>query len=117
MSETFYGTIFYCSLSTTLSKAQVADLYRGLGWTVRKSSWSDYEVICPFAELVIEADNPVLLHGPMASLGNNVDRILAPLREAGVRYSAECCAKMNYLLLSDGAEYSPWRRSFRLTHR
>jgi hypothetical protein len=67
-----------------------ARLFERLGWRVRKCSWTDYEIRSPFAELVIEAESPILLHGPVAEVEANVGQILAPLREAGVGYTAEC---------------------------
>lgn len=60
-----------------------------LGWSVRKCSWTDYEIRSPFAELVIEAEAPILMHGPVSDVEANADRILAPLRDAGVGYCAE----------------------------
>jgi hypothetical protein len=80
---------FAAGLYTRLSKRRVAALFVALGWSVRKCTWADYEIIGPFAELVIEAEAPILIHGPMADAGVNAERILATLREAGVAYDAE----------------------------
>jgi hypothetical protein len=57
---------FFAALWTSLSRRRVARLFARLGWSVRKCSWTDYEVCSPFAELVIEAESPILLHGPVA---------------------------------------------------
>jgi hypothetical protein len=81
---------FFASLHTSLSRRRVAGLFARLGWSVRKCSWTDYEIRSPFAELVIEAESPILMHGPVAVAEANADRILAPLRDAGVAYTAEC---------------------------
>jgi hypothetical protein len=81
---------FFASLHTTRSRRRVAGLFTPPTWRVRKCSWTDYEVTSPFAELVIEAESPILLHGSVADVEAYVDRILAPLRAAGVAYSAEC---------------------------
>jgi hypothetical protein len=70
---------FFSSLHTTLSRKQVAWLYGALGWRVRKCWWVDYEVISDWAELVIEAESPILMHGPVADL---------PARQGGRRGSA-----------------------------
>jgi hypothetical protein len=59
-------------------------------WSVRECSWTDYEVTGPFAELVVEAESPILLHGPVTDVEANADRILASLRAAGIAYTAEC---------------------------
>ena len=81
---------FYSSLQTTLSREQVAGLYAALGWRVRKCSWTDYEVFGPWCELIIEADSPILMHGPVANVLGHAEELLAPLRAAGVNFTAEC---------------------------
>jgi hypothetical protein len=80
---------FAASLHTTRSRRRVANLFTPPTWQVRKCTWTDYEVTGPFAELVVEAESPILLHGPVADL-ESVDRVLALLRAAGVAYEAEC---------------------------
>jgi hypothetical protein len=80
----------HCALHTTLSRQQVADLLRPLGGTIRKCAWDELELRCPWAELIIESESPVLLHGSVADLLTNADRLLSPMREAGVAYTAEC---------------------------
>ena len=81
---------FYSSLHTTLSREQVAGLYGALGGRVRKCSWTDYEVLGPWAELVIEAESPILMHGPVADVLTRAEELVAPLRAAGVSFTAEC---------------------------
>lgn len=81
---------FYSSLQTTWSRERIAALYGKLGWRVRKCSWDDYEVISDWAELVIEARNPILMHGPVADLPARVEELVAPLRAAGISFTAEC---------------------------
>jgi hypothetical protein len=81
---------FYSSLHTTLSREQVAGLYGALGWRVRKCSWTDYEVFGPWAELVIETESPILMHGPVADVLAHAEELVAPLRAAGVSFTAEC---------------------------
>jgi hypothetical protein len=78
------------SLQTALSRERVAGLFASFGWEARKCSWTDYEVVCDFAELVIESENPILIHGPVADLLANLPRIIEPLARAGVAYSLEC---------------------------
>lgn len=80
---------FFASLYTTRSRGAIAELF-GPTWIVRKRSWTDYEVRSPFADLIIEAESPTLLHGPVAEVEANADRILATLRAAGIGYTAEC---------------------------
>jgi hypothetical protein len=81
---------FYSSLHTALSREQIAGLYGALGWQVRKCSWTDYEVFSPWCELVIEAESPILMHGPVADVVAHAEELVAPLRAAGVRFTAEC---------------------------
>ena len=81
---------FFASLRTTRARRRVAGIFTPPTWTVRRCSWTDYEVSSPFADLVIEAESPILLHGPVAEVEANADRILATLRAAGIGYSAEC---------------------------
>jgi hypothetical protein len=81
---------FFVSLHTSLSRRRLAGFFAVMGWCVRKCSWTDFAIHCPFAELVIEAESPILLHGIVADVEANADRILAPLRKAGVDYHGEC---------------------------
>lgn len=81
---------FFSSLQTSLSKKQVARLYEALGWRVRKCSWVDYEVVSDWAELVIEAGSPILMHGLVADLPDRVEELVSPLRTAGISFTAEC---------------------------
>jgi hypothetical protein len=78
------------ALYTSLSKRRIARLFARRGWDIRKSTWTDYEGICPFAEFEIFAEDPILLSAAVADLEANVDLILAPLREARIMYTVEC---------------------------
>jgi hypothetical protein len=80
---------FFASLYTSRSRRAIGELFAPT-WIVRKCSWTDYEVSSPFADLIIEAESPMLLHGPVAEVEANADRILATLRAAGIGYTAEC---------------------------
>ena len=90
MAETPDTPNFYLLLHTSMSREQVANLYGSLGWHVRKCSWTDYEVVGPWCELVIEAESPILVHGPVADVLCHVEELLAPLRAAGVVFTGEC---------------------------
>jgi hypothetical protein len=80
----------HIGLHARLSPQQVAELYRPLGWRIRKCSWVDYEIRCEWAELVIEdPGDTILMHGPLADGLANADRILGPLRKFGVTYEGE----------------------------
>jgi hypothetical protein len=81
---------FFASLHTPLSRRRVARIFARLGWSVGKGNWTDYEIRCRFAELVVEAESPILMHGTVTEVETNAEHILAPLREAGIGYTAEC---------------------------
>lgn len=92
------GSKLFASLTTSLSKEQVAQLYGSRGWVIRKCSWHDFEVRSPWAELVIDGESPILLHGPVAQVEKNAATILAVLKESRVSYTAECYGDDNELL-------------------
>jgi hypothetical protein len=78
------------ALSSALS---VAGLFALPTWSVRECSWlkGQYEVTSPFAILlVLGPESLFILHGPVADIEANADRILAPLRSAGVAYEGGC---------------------------
>jgi len=81
---------FFSSLNTTFSREQVAALYEAIGWRVRKCSWAEYEVQCDWAELIIESESPILMHGPVADMGARAEELISPLRAAGISFTAEC---------------------------
>jgi hypothetical protein len=84
------GSNFYSALDTLLTPGQVAGLYEAVGWRVRKCSWVDYEIRSEWAELVIADSSPVLMHGAVADLSARAEELVAPLRTAGVSFTAEC---------------------------
>jgi hypothetical protein len=90
MSELPNSANLFSALDTTLSKEQVANLYGAVGWRVRKCSYVDYEVACDWAELIIESESPILMHGLVAELPARAEDVLAPLRAAQVAFAAEC---------------------------
>lgn len=90
MAESPDTSNFFSSLHTALSREQVAGLYGALGWQIRKCSFEDYEVISDWAELVIESERPIIMHGPVAGLQSRAEELVVPLRAAGVSFTAEC---------------------------
>lgn len=88
--ENLGGTRLFCALHTALEKKTIAGLYGKRGWSVRKCAWTDYEVKCSWAELVIEGESPVLMHGPVADGLGRVEEVLHPLGVAEISFTAEC---------------------------
>jgi hypothetical protein len=80
----------FVSIHCGPARRHVAELFRRLGWQARKCGWTEFEVTCSFAELVVEAGSPVLVHGAVADVLTNVEQVLAPLRGVGAVYTAEC---------------------------
>jgi len=108
---------FFSTLNTKLSRKRVAKLYGALDWEVRKIAWYDYEVRCPWAELEIEGEAPMLLHGAVADVLTNAEALLAPLRAANISFSAECYGPDGELLREWKSQVhlmtAPRRRWFR----
>jgi hypothetical protein len=73
-----------------LGRRRVAQLYQRLGWEVRKSGWTEYEMRSSVAELEVQAESPVLLHGLVWGDLDTVESVLAPLREARAVFEGEC---------------------------
>jgi len=89
MPELPAQTNFCSAVQTDLQPEEIARLFASPVWRVRKCSWTDYEAISDFAELVIEASNPVLVHGLVADPTVNADRVVEPLVAAGLYGSFE----------------------------
>jgi hypothetical protein len=99
MAELPDRTNFYSSVQTGMQPGEIARLFAPPVWRVRKCSWTDFEAISEFAEVVIESSNPVLLHGPVADVTVNGQRIVEPLVAAGLSGSFECYDEANALIL------------------
>lgn len=80
----------YMALWTDRSREDIASLFEKSGWSSRKCTWIDYEVALEDqAELVIESENPILAHGPIASATETTLTIRKILDDAGVAHSFE----------------------------
>ena len=82
------------TLDTTLPPERVARFFAYRGWNARKCSWSEYEVTCPVAELVVRCpdgkSNCVLVRGAVADVVANLPQLIEPIARAGIPYSFEC---------------------------
>jgi hypothetical protein len=81
---------FYSTLHTERTPDQVAQLYATAGWQTRKCGQTDYELLSPVAELVIDDASPLLMHGAIADWQVQIEHVLAPLRQAKIPFHAEC---------------------------
>jgi hypothetical protein len=84
------GSNLFATVHAAAGAEAVARAYARAGWTVRACGWTEWEARCAFAELVVEGTDPVLVHGPVADVVANAERAVAPLREAGIPFRAEC---------------------------
>lgn len=89
-SQSGESSNFFAALDTCLSQVQVAEVFERAGWARRRASWAAYAVQTSWAELLIEAKRPILLHGSVTDIASNANRILGVLKRAGLPYEGEC---------------------------
>lgn len=91
----------YMSLWSDLTRAEIAAVFSSSGWSSRKCSWTDYEVeLTDKAALVIESENPVLVHGPLGSVSEMVPEIRKILDDFGIPYSFEAYDERDEIVTS-----------------
>lgn len=90
---------FYASFSN-ISKTKLKDLFEQNDWTIRKSSWTDFEIGNSWTEFILEGNyNEPLLNGKVAFHKDNIlllDKLFSSL---GGRYVYEFYDKDKNLLL------------------
>ena len=89
---------FHSVLQTSKSPEHVAHLFEAEGWSVRKCSWTDYQLSSDWAELYLESGSPMLLHGPLDDPLLRIEAVLSPLRAGGVAFKAEFYDDSNELI-------------------
>jgi hypothetical protein len=99
MAELPVRTNFYSSVQTGMPPEEIARLFAPPIWHVRKCSWTDFEAVSAFAEVVIESSNPVLVHGPVADVTVNALRVVEPLAGAGLSGTFECYDESDALIV------------------
>jgi hypothetical protein len=70
---------FYAHLDRPTPLADIAEAFHGIGWSVRKAAWDEYEVSNTWAELNLSAEG--LIAGLVAPNGR--DRMIELLTELG----------------------------------
>ena len=78
---------FFCSIDSPISKMTIVDYFVSQGWQVRKTTWEDFELRCAWAILVLESDDPVLLHGLL--MADKFNELLILLNQLNIAYHAE----------------------------
>ncbi len=96
---------FYSTLHTSWTPQDIATVVGRIATNSRKCGWDEWELEFPFGWLYIESQRPVLMHGRVNNIADNVDMLLAPLRLAAIRYKAEAYDD-NQVLLHE-YEWSP----------
>ena len=76
-------------LHTELSNDRVAAAFRERGWSWRKCSWTEHEVSCGYAELVIRDVKPYLVSGEVADIESHLPEIVGILVSIGVEYEID----------------------------
>lgn len=80
---------FFSTIGAGFTRQQIVELYREAGWQVRKCGWTDYEIKSDWAELILEGESPLLLHGSVSDLPSRAEELLAPLRASGVTFATD----------------------------
>ncbi len=71
----------------------MAKLFEKAGRDVCKCSWTDYELVTDWAELIIErSEDALLLHGSVLEAQADGHRVAEVLRQATITFSLECYA-------------------------
>jgi hypothetical protein len=96
------GSNLFGALRTELARRDIANLFVKAGWSMRNSAWDDYELTSTFAELILEADAPILLHGSVEEIETNALAIASILEDAGIEFVLECHDTSGVLLTTLG---------------
>lgn len=81
------GNNIYGSLTATASAQRAAEVFYSVGWRVRRSSWTEFEVETGFAELELIPLNPVTFSGFVDP--DRIAVLLAALKEMGLPFTVE----------------------------
>lgn len=57
------ATNLFCTVATDLSREEVAGAFVAAGWAQRRRGLGEHELSSDFAELVLDGNDPLLLHG------------------------------------------------------
>lgn len=88
----------FVTLNTSLTKIMITHAFENNGWNIRRCSLEDYEMRCSWGELIVEGIEPLLLHGGIHNIIDNVDKILEILKSLSIVFSLECYNENDELL-------------------
>ena len=66
---------------------------------MRRCGAAEYDLRTSFAELVLESEHPFLIHGSVADIVANAQRIADVLRAAAIAFVLECYAEGGALIM------------------
>jgi hypothetical protein len=81
------GNNVWGSLTAAASAQRVAEVFHSAGWSVRRSSWTEFEVENAFAELELLPLDPVAFSGFVDP--DRIAVLLAALEETGMPFTVE----------------------------
>ncbi|MFY0602013.1 MAG: hypothetical protein JXR03_20230 [Cyclobacteriaceae bacterium] len=90
------GHNIYGVIHGTDSKIEIATKFHELGWSVRKSSWTDFEMESEWAELHVEGENKILFKGMIDE--DKFEELENLLDKFGFKYSLELYNEKDELL-------------------
>ncbi|MFF5897600.1 hypothetical protein ACFY8O_16915 [Streptomyces argenteolus] len=87
LAQADLGTNMWGSLTSATEAQQVAEEFHAAGWSVRRSSWTTFEITCACAEFELIPSDPVLFSGFVDP--DRIAVLLSALRDMGMRFTVE----------------------------
>ncbi|MFF3301682.1 hypothetical protein [Streptomyces sp. NPDC002908] len=87
LAQAEQGNNLWGTLTYPVGARRAAEEFRAAGWSVRRSSWTDFEVECAFAEFELLPGDSVLISGFVDP--DRVAVLLTALREMGLAFTVE----------------------------
>ncbi|MER7939309.1 hypothetical protein ACIQ64_02180 [Streptomyces sp. NPDC094473] len=81
------GNNLWGSLAGTAGARRAAEVFHAAGWSVRRSSWTEFEVESAFAEFELMPSHPVVFSGFVDP--DRITALLAALQEMGMPFTVE----------------------------
>ena len=81
------GTNVHGIIYSSLSKEEITKKFSTNGWMIWKASWYDWEITNDFADLILEGDKELLIHGPVSP--DYFNTLAEKMKEIGLSFSLE----------------------------